>query len=896
MTFRKQILLIIFITLICPISLLYGIASHIILGSFGQLEQRDMRKNVERVRNTLTNEFDSLQGTVADWSNWDDTYAFIENRNPGFIKSNIVDQPFIGLKLNFMIFVNSSGQIVYGRGFDLVQKKEVPIPESILKQVSAISGTQSTNPGKQVNNLGMLALPENPLVIVSRHILTSEAKGPSRGILIFAYYLDDLKIKHLADSTHLSPMIKRFDDPQLPADFVAIRSELVNQQLNQSSIVIRPLSDDAIAGYTLINDIYGKPALILRVDVPRDIYKQAQANLSYLLISLLIVGLVFGTVFGIVARSLLKKLDQYLDELKQSQQELFTSKELAEITLFSIGDAVITTNAKGEVEKINPIAEQLTGWQIDEARGKPLIEVFKIINEQTRETAINPVETVLREGIIAGLANHTILLHRDGREFAIDDSAAPIRTKEGEIVGTVLVFRDVTSDRLMENLLSWEASHDALTNLVNRREFERCLKQALAIAKTQDKQHILGFLDLDRFKVVNDTCGHVAGDELLCQIANLMQAKLRKIDTLARLGGDEFGIILYECPMEKGRSIIEDLSKSIQDFGFIWEDKVFRVGVSIGLVTITANSQNVEGIMEAVDAACYEAKESGWNNIRIYESDDNELSEHRQQRQWLSQINLALAENHFRLYYQSIVSLNHSEPTEDIAHTLRERKHYEILLRMIDDQGKVIAPMAFIPTAERYKLMPAIDRWVISTLFSMLDDHFQQANIDTSATQIDYLPHYAVNLSGASINEADFIEFMREQFAVHKIPPQIICFEITETVAISNLSKATQLMKEFKAMGCKFALDDFGSGMSSFTYLKTLPVDYLKIDGSFVKDIVNDSVAEAIVGSINTIAQEMGIQTIAEFVASEAILAKIRDLGVDYAQGYSIDKPQLLVL
>jgi diguanylate cyclase (GGDEF)-like protein/PAS domain S-box-containing protein len=774
--------------------------------------------------------------------------------------------------------------------------KELPIPESLLKQVSSIPVIQNLKPIQRAKPIDVLISPENPLVIVRLPILTSGNQGPSRGTLLFARYLDDNAIKRLSEITHLSLTIKRFDQPQLPADFAAIRSELIDQQLlNQSSTVVQPLSDDTIAGYTLINDIYGKPALILRVDIPREIYTQAQTNLLYLLISLLIVGLVCSIVFGIMARSLLRKLDQHLDELKQSQQDLFTSKELAEITLYSIGDAVITTNAKGEVEKLNPIAEQLTGWQIDEARGRPLTEIFKIINEQTREPAINPVETVLREGKITELANYTILIHRDGREFAIDDSAAPICTNEGEIVGTVLVFRDVTSDRLMENLLSWEASHDALTNLVNRREFERCLKQALAIAKTQDKQHVIGYLDLDRFKVVNDTCGHVAGDELLCQLATLMQAKLRKADTLARLGGDEFGIILHECPMEKGRIIIEDLSKSIQDFGFVWDNKVFRVGVSIGLVTITANNQNVESIMEAVDAACYAAKESGWNNIRVYESDDNELSEHRQQRQWLSQINLALAENRFRLYYQSIVSLNNGHPGKDSSHATGS-KHYEILLRMIEENGKVVSPMAFIPTAERYKLMPAIDRWVISTLFSMLDAHFQKENIDTSDSQAKYLPHYAVNLSGASINETEFIDFLREQFATYKIPPQIICFEITETVAIANLTNATLLMQEFKKMGCQFALDDFGSGMSSFTYLKTLPVDYLKIDGSFVKDIVNDSVAEAIVGSINSIAQEMGIETIAEFVASEAILVKIRNLGVNYAQGYSIDKPQLLVL
>ncbi len=896
MTFRKQILLIIFITLICPISLLYGISLHIILGSYAKIEQRDTLKNVERVRDALAGELDNLQGKAADWSNWDDTYAFIENRNPGFIKSNIVDQPFIGIRLNFMLFFDSSGKLVYGKGFDLKQGKEIPVPESLLQSIPSDSLIRSNYPGKQVKTLGILVLPESYIQIVARKILTSGAKGPSRGTLVFARYLDDDAIKHLANTTHLSLTIERFDKSQLPADFAAIRSNLIESQPNQPSIAIRPLSEDVIAGYALIKDVYDKPALILRVDIPREIYKQAQANISYLLVSLLIVGLIFGTVFGIVTRSLLKELDQYLDELKHSKQDLFQAKELAEITLYSIGDAVITTNAKGEVEKLNPIAEQLTGWLIDEARGRPLSEIFHIVNEQTREPAINPVEIVLRDGEITGLSNYTVLIHRDGREFAIDDSAAPIRSGEGDIVGMVLVFRDVTSDRLMENLLSWEASHDALTNLVNRREFERCLKQALAIAKTQDKQHVLGFLDLDRFKIVNDTCGHVAGDELLCQIANLMQAKLRKVDTLARIGGDEFGIILYECPLEQARQIAADLSQSIQDFGFIWEDKIFRVGVSIGLVTITANNQNVDGIMEAVDAACYAAKESGWNNIRVYESDDNELVEHRKQRQWLSQINLALAEDRFRLYYQSIVSLNNGHPSKDSTQATSIQKHYEILLRMIDENGKVVSPMAFIPTAERYKLMPAIDRWVIRTLFTMLENYFQQTNTDLLNTQIDDLPHYAVNLSGASINETEFIQFLREQFATHRIPPQIICFEITETVAIANLNKATQLMQEFKGMGCQFALDDFGSGMSSFKYLKTLPVDYLKIDGSFVKDVVNDSVAEAIVGSINSIAQEMGLQTIAEFVSNASILAKISALGVNYAQGYCIDKPSQLIL
>jgi diguanylate cyclase (GGDEF)-like protein/PAS domain S-box-containing protein len=896
MNFRKQILLIISITLIGPISLLYGISLNIILASCSQLEQSDMRKNVERVQNALSNEINALESKSGDWADWDDAYNFMQDNNPNFVKSNVHPQAFISLKLNFILFVNSDDRLVVGQGFDLQQTKNIDIPSSLRLQLSPSLLLKPALPSSRIKALGILILPENSLLIVARKILTSEAKGPSRGTLIFARYFDAKAIDGLASITNQSLSIQRYDNPQLPPDFQIAHANLQGNK----TMFVNPLSNDAIAGYAIVKDLYGNPALILRVDAPRDIYKQGLSNLLYLLVSLLVVGLVFGSVFGGVTLSLLRRLERNFRELTHSQQDLFKAKELAEITLFSIGDAVITTNAKGEVELLNPIAEYLTGWQTDEAKGMRLSEIFWIVHEHTRERAIDPVETVLREGRTVELSNYTILIRRDGQEYAIDDSAAPIRTSDGEIVGAVLVFRDVTDARMMETLLSWEASHDALTNLVNRREFERCLEQALAISKTQDKHHVLAYLDLDRFKVVNDTCGHVAGDELLSQIASLMRAQMRKADTLARIGGDEFGIILYECPIEQAQRLLEELSTSIQNFGFIWENKTFYVGVSIGLVPITANSLNNASIMNAADAACYAAKEAGWNQIRIYEPEDRELVRQRQQIQWLPKINQALAENRFRLYFQSIILLNNGFNGPDLPEHSPDpisptpQSHYEILLRMIDEDGEVVPPMAFIPTAERFKLMPAIDRWVIRTLFSMLEQYFRTANIDT---QTDRLPfHYSINLSGASINEVGFIDFVREQFTTYQIPPQIICFEITETVAIANLHKATQLMNDLRNMGCQFALDDFGSGMSSFTYLKTLPVDYLKIDGSFVKNITNDSVAEAIVASIDRIAHEMGIKTIAEFVANEAILARIRTLGVNYAQGYVIDQPRLLIL
>jgi diguanylate cyclase (GGDEF)-like protein/PAS domain S-box-containing protein len=893
MNFRKQILLIIFFALIGPIGLLYGITLNSILGNSSQLEQRDARQNVERVVEDISRETVNLMSKSGDWANWDDAYNFMRDKNPNFVKSNITANAFLSLNLNFILFVDPTQRIVTGQGFDRIQAKSIDIPDSLRSQLNSNGLLKPAAPNGNINALGVLILPDNslPLLLVSRQILTSETKGPSRGTLIFARYLDNYTISHPATTTKLSITIRRFDDPQLPPDFQTARTKLSQDR----HAFISPLNNDEISGYTSVDDIYGKPALLLRVDTPRDIHKQTLSNLLYLLISLVVVVVVFGTVFGGLALSLFRKLEQYLSELSQSQQELFRAKELAEITLYSIGDAVISTNAKGEVEQLNPIAEKLTGWTTNEARGVPISEVFWIVDEYTRDHIVGPVETALREARVTELDINTVLLSRDGREFAIDESAAPILNAEGEVIGAVLTFRDVVSERAMENLLSWEASHDPLTNLVNRREFERCLRQALAIAKIQDKQHILAYLDLDRFKVVNDTCGHLAGDELLCQVAALMQTKMRKTDTLGRLGGDEFGIIFYECPADKAQHLAEEIRQVIQEFRFIWENKTFNIGVSIGLVEISALSLDVANIMSTADAACYSAKEAGWNQIRFYKSDDRELIKQRQQMQWLPKINQALVENHFRLYFQSITPLNRNPSNQDRpgrANPLPQ-KHCEILLRLIDEDKKIVPPMTFIPTAERFKLMPAIDRWVISTLFSMLDSHFK-SNPNGKTNKLS--SKYSVNLSGASINEVDFIDFVCEQFDIYKIPPQIICFEITETVAISHLNRAIKLMHTLKDMGCQFSLDDFGSGMSSFTYLKALPINYLKIDGSFVKNIDNDSVAEAIVASINRIAHEMGIQTIAEFVSSEAILQKISTLGVDFAQGHIIDQPRPLIL
>ncbi|NER04398.1 MAG: EAL domain-containing protein, partial [Okeania sp. SIO3C4] len=594
-----------------------------------------------------------------------------------------------------------------------------------------------------------------------------------------------------------------------------------------------------------------------------------------------------------------------ITERKQIELALFQEKELAEITLQSIGDGVITTDEKGNVDYLNPIAEKITGWTLSTAKGLPLAEIFQIFNELDRTPMENPVDIVFRERQIVELANHTILVARDGQEYAIEDSAAPIKTQDDRILGVVLVFRDVTDKRKLRNQIFWQAQHDSLTGLLNRREFEKYLENSLVDVNKYNQVHTLAYIDLDRFKIVNDTCGHKAGDELLRQVTLLLQSQCRQVDTLARIGGDEFALLLLQCRMNNAQRVVQKLIDSIQDYRFVWEDKTFNIGVSIGLITLSQESLNQVGVvndvnwlLSAADAACYVAKNRGRNRFHVYESDDSDLKQQKNTIHWVTKINQACEQNLFCLYYQPVALLQDSHLSNF---------YYEILLRLKDETHNLIPPMAFIPAAERYNLMPTIDRWVIQNFFSYLSQVKGQLqpyfeNLDreiclrgeSDTNKADTI--YAINISGETVNDEQFITFLQTQLAKFNISPQMICFEITETVAIANLSQAAKLIRQLKDLGCHFALDDFGSGVSSFTYLKNLPVDYLKIDGSFVKDIVSDPLDYAIVEGMNRIGHVMGLKTIAEFVSNSAILDKIKTIGVDYGQGYGIAYPQPLDL
>jgi diguanylate cyclase (GGDEF)-like protein len=503
-----------------------------------------------------------------------------------------------------------------------------------------------------------------------------------------------------------------------------------------------------------------------------------------------------------------------------------------------------------------------------------------MINETTGEPVTDPVTRCLASNQAISREDYTTLINRHDHQYAVEVSAAPIHDRNRRILGAVLVFHDVTEQRRLTREISYQASHDMLTGLLNRREFERRLQRVIDTTQDEYSHHVLCYLDLDQFKMVNDTSGHAAGDELLRQVTGLFRKNRRQRDTLARLGGDEFGLLFEHCSLEQAQLTAEKLRLELEEFLFVWENQSFRVSVSIGLVPVNAVSGNLDEILQTADSACYVAKKAGRNRVQIYSAEgDLAVARHHGELRWISRINDALAEDRFTLFVQRIVPLA-SKP-EGTA----QKQYCELLLRLIDSGGQMIEPDIFMPVAERYQLCSRIDRWVIDHAFHWLAGHPQY---------LQQLELCAINLSGHSLSDQTFQDHVLAQLDAFALPGARICFEITETAAIANLTHATRFIKTLRTRGCRFSLDDFGSGLSSFAYLKNLPVDFLKIDGLFVKDIADDPIDRAMVRSINEIAQLMGKQTIAEYVENTTILQHLRELGIDYAQGFGIDQPQPL--
>jgi len=562
-----------------------------------------------------------------------------------------------------------------------------------------------------------------------------------------------------------------------------------------------------------------------------------------------------------------------ITERKHAETRVFEEKERAQVTLQSIGDGVITTDAEGLVDYINPVAQDLTGYDMRSVRNRPISEIMTIINEHTRSTVENPVMRCLQEERVITLEEHSVLISKNSEEIPIQDSAAPIRDRIGNVIGSVMVFHDVSKETRLFRQLSYQASHDSLTDLINRREFENRLVTAMrALPSGSEQCHALLYLDLDQFKVVNDTFGHIAGDTLLKRIAEIVHSEIRSSDVLARLGGDEFGVLMERCSEERAVEVAESIRSAVEEFRFEWKESFTSVRCSVGVVIVTDEVDDVATLMSSADVACYSAKDMGRNQVHLYK--DSDASLRHEEMKWVSRISSAVEEDRLELFFQPIIGIGSKNGAS--------RGHYELLLRMRDENGELVSPEQFIPAAERYNLMSTLDRWVIREALANLADR-------SGDNEARYT--LAINLSGTSLSEDRFLGDVMRELQKQKLPNGAICFEITETAAISNLARVVHFMESLKALGCKFSLDDFGSGLSSFTYLKNLPVDYLKIDGQFIRNVADDSVDESMVKAISEVGQAMGIETIAERVETKQVLEKLGALGVEFAQGYYIARP-----
>jgi diguanylate cyclase (GGDEF)-like protein/PAS domain S-box-containing protein len=548
-------------------------------------------------------------------------------------------------------------------------------------------------------------------------------------------------------------------------------------------------------------------------------------------------------------------------------------------TLQSIGEGVITTDKRGRIDYMNEAAETLTGSSTLQAIGKALDDIVGLVDESDRKLLADPVRQCLASGVRVSLGRKALLLARGtGEEYSIELGVTPLRNASHEVAGAVVVMRDVTEQRGLARQMSYQASHDALTGLVNRREFERRLQEALDAARAGQTSHVMCYLDLDRFKVVNDSCGHLAGDSMLREVAALLKDAVRDSDTVGRIGGDEFGLLLVGCPLEKARQISDDVCRSVGDYRFVWKDKIFNIGVSIGLVEIGRESGTVEEVMGAADSAGYVAKQQG-NHVHVYSLRDEAVARHRGEIHWLQKLQSALKENRFELYSQVIEPAN--------AHTANGTgPAFEVLVRLKDESGQAVSPSEFLRAAERYRLMSLVDRWVVQTTLAALG---------RGALNIDANHSVAINISGQTLGDMQFLEFVVDTFDRTGVQPSQVCFEVTENSVITNLEHARRFIGVLHGMGCKFALDDFGRGLGSFSNLKHLTMDFLKIDGSFMRNLARDSVNQAMVAAMIKLARTLDFKVVAEQIEDDAALDAVHKMGVDFVQGFAIARPQPLL-
>ena len=888
---RTKMLLAMAAGMLLLFALIFFVARTVLLDGYSKLEKDKNNIQVNSAISLLNEQSNQLNLSVRDNAHWDDIYQYMVTRNPAFIKSSFNDAIFTNLKVNAIFVVNNAGESLYRKGLDYASGKPWHIPD-MLEQAIKTGGTL-IDPAKSSQS-GLFWTPEGICIVAAVDILDSNEKKPRRGTLIMVRRLDQTLLKHIETilGTKLSVEAMRDDEIMV-----------LSPHLIKGENVVIPMNNNQVGGFALVGVIGGDTKLVLNTIGDRKIFEQGQSSLKFLYWAALLAAILLGAFSWLLDKLVLSRLahlnknvlqigesaatsgrvidfsgndelaslalgiNSMLQRLEESQHALQFEKERAQVTLSSIADAVITSDDKGLVIYMNDAAERLTGITISNAAGQSLQCLFHLMTEDKTASLDSAWLTDA-----ASAFNEVLLARVDGQTFTISKSASPLHDANGLLFGTVTVLHDVTMLRALSQQLSYQARYDALTGLINRYEFDCKAQAAIEDVASGSRAHCLAYIDLDKFKIVNDTCGHAAGDFLLKQLAEHLKAKVRSSDSLARLGGDEFALLLMGCSLDKAHDIVNSLLQAVKDYCFTFEGKVFKVGASIGLIEMSSNQNHTLGdLLSRADSACYAAKSDGGNRIHIYRANDRLIEDRNSQLQWVSRINAALEHNQYVLYMQPLAGLK-----------MNDEQHCELLIRLQGEDGKLYLPGSFLPIAERYHMMPQIDRWVVNAALTIIAR--KGAAFNTVC---------AINLSGQSLSQEGFLDFVINQIKQHKVNAKQLCFEITETAVITNLNKARQFIQALRAIGCKFSLDDFGSGLSSFAYLKNLSVDIIKIDGLFVQAIANNTIDRAMVESINNIGHVMGLQTVAEFAENDAIINMLKEIGVDYAQGYGVAMPAL---
>ena len=887
LSLRRKTLAAVSLALSSLIGVTYATTSAILVQGYGTLEDQTVRRNVERVLQAYSKRLEDQSKLNQTWASWNDTYAFVQHPTQGYIQENFVDSVTLPSLLSAVLILDNSGNLVYGRNFD---QTAADLPTSLLSYLQ-VHPRLTNHPFVDRCHAETALLPQGALMLTACPIVSNRAKGQIRGTLLMGRLANDSLEQQLSQTTQLDIQLYPLEPsrpltPQLSHIQFSVEQQRVE---HRQSVIIAPQSDRTISGYTLMQDMLNQPTLLVQVDVPREIQQQGRSSLNYLMVALGIVSAVFGTTTYYLAN----KLTLFWRGRQESEE-----RYRAVIAQASEGIILIDADTQAFLE-INTAFTDLLGYSASDVEGLTLTSVIGVASANGAASGAVELDRLMGEQQYR---------HRDNHLIDVEVTANVIR-----YVGRsafCIVVRDITERKraeaaLRENeqRLEWQASHDPLTGLINRREFEHRLEQLVQRQSQAPAQeiHVLCFLDLDRFKPVNDTCGHAAGDELLRQITALLRSQIRTADVLARLGGDEFGLLLHHCPPAQAVDIADSLRQSVHDFRFVWQGKVFAIGISIGLVKLDATSDaNSAGkALKAADAACYTAKHQGRNRVHLYQETDRPLGQRHGELEWANRLRQAIATDRLRLYCQPIVSVgaaplqsNSQNNSQSNSQNNSQSDRYEVLVRLQSDDGALVMPQTFLPAAERYHLMHQLDRWVIQTLFASQNQHYQKAWKRSQTEAFSCL--YFINLSSASLEDDQFESFLREQFHRYQVPPQVICFEITEAIALASLSKVVPFVRNLREFGCHFALDHFGNSLSTFAYLKTLPVDYIKIDGTFVQDLVDDPAHLAMTEAIHRIGRLMGLQTIAEYVESDRILDRLRGIGIDYAQGYGIGEPRPL--